>query len=158
MASPERSQRAKLIAAICWREPRMRIFALATLLVMASISGANAWWSYAQWGLSESALLSASTARAIPPRPPPPGSPVPHGRQAIAGSARANHRLAPLLLVMSLRPHASRGASAVRKCLSQHLEDHGRGPAEHEHTAHRRRRPKQPPPRDGNDIAVTERG
>ena len=47
----------------------MRIFALATLLVIASISGANAWWSYAQWGLSESALLSASSGRAMPCRP-----------------------------------------------------------------------------------------
>jgi len=60
----------------------MRIFALATLLVMASISGANAWWSYAQWGLSESALLSASSGRAMPCRPDVPVCAVPPGGMA----------------------------------------------------------------------------
>jgi hypothetical protein len=57
----------------------MRIFALATLLVIASISGANAWWSYAQWGLSESALLSASSGRAMPCRPDVPVCAAPSG-------------------------------------------------------------------------------
>jgi len=60
----------------------MRIFALATLLAIANISGAHAWWSYAQWGLTESALLSASSGQAMPCRPDVPVCAAPPGGMA----------------------------------------------------------------------------
>jgi len=60
----------------------MRILALASLLAIANISSAHAWWSYAQWGLTESALLSASSGQAMPCRPDVPVCAAPPGGMA----------------------------------------------------------------------------
>ena len=40
---------------------------------------------------------------------------------------------------------------------SQHLENDGGGPAEHQHAIHRRHRPEQPPALRQDDVAVAER-
>ena len=49
--------------------PACSRFLAATLLVMfAGAAPANAWWSYAQWGLNELQLMSASSGQAVPCR------------------------------------------------------------------------------------------
>ena len=49
--------------------PKACRFLAAILLVMfAGIAPASAWWSYAQWGLNESQLMSASSGQAVPCR------------------------------------------------------------------------------------------
>jgi hypothetical protein len=49
--------------------PAITRFLAATLLVMfAGTAPANAWWSYAQWGLNELQLMSASSGQAVPCR------------------------------------------------------------------------------------------
>jgi hypothetical protein len=42
---------------------------VATMLAMVvGIAPASAWWSYAEWGLSESQIMAASSGRAVPCR------------------------------------------------------------------------------------------
>jgi hypothetical protein len=49
--------------------PAITRFLAATLLVMlAGTAPANAWWSYAQWGLNELQLMTASSGQAVPCR------------------------------------------------------------------------------------------
>jgi len=46
----------------------MRTIILAALLVASNAGSANAWWQYAEWGMTESQLVSASGGRAVPCR------------------------------------------------------------------------------------------
>ncbi|CAN5712145.1 hypothetical protein BH11PSE3_BH11PSE3_26160 [soil metagenome] len=56
---------------------------LAALLFAASVGAAQAYWTYAQWGMTETQLMAASGGQAVPCRPdvpvcaPPPGGAVP---------------------------------------------------------------------------------
>ena len=43
-----------------------RLLASVVLAMIVGIAPANAWWSYAEWGLTESQILSASSGRAVP--------------------------------------------------------------------------------------------
>jgi hypothetical protein len=45
-----------------------RLIAATVLVMFVGIAPASAWWSYAEWGLSESQILSASSGRAVPCR------------------------------------------------------------------------------------------
>jgi len=45
-----------------------RLLAATVIVIFAGIAPASAWWSYAEWGLSESQILSASSGRAVPCR------------------------------------------------------------------------------------------
>ena len=45
-----------------------RLLASVVLAMIVGIAPANAWWSYAEWGLSQSQILSASSGRAVPCR------------------------------------------------------------------------------------------
>ena len=45
-----------------------RLLAATVLVMFVGIAPASAWWSYAEWGLSESQILSASSGRAVPCR------------------------------------------------------------------------------------------
>jgi hypothetical protein len=45
-----------------------RLFAATVLVMFVGIAPASAWWSYAEWGLSESQILAASSGRAVPCR------------------------------------------------------------------------------------------
>jgi hypothetical protein len=60
---------------------------------------ANAWWSYAQWGLNESQIMTASSGQAVPCRQDAPEcATTPNGNQrrsgciAINGAARPSPR------------------------------------------------------------------
>jgi hypothetical protein len=64
--------------------PAMRaIFHLVAAAFALLLAGpANAWWSYAQWGLSESELMTASSGQAVPCRQDAPVcATTPNGQQ-----------------------------------------------------------------------------
>jgi hypothetical protein len=46
-----------------------RLVAFIVLATFAGIAPAGAWWRYAEWGLSESQLMTASSGQAVPCRP-----------------------------------------------------------------------------------------
>ena len=58
-----------------------RLFAVAILAVVAGANPAFAWWRYAQWGMSEEQVVSASGGQAVPCRPD-----VPVCSSALAGA------------------------------------------------------------------------
>ena len=57
----------------------MRSLTLAMLLAAAVVGPAHAWWQYAEWGLTPTQIMSASSGQAVPCRAdapvckPPPG-------------------------------------------------------------------------------------
>lgn len=59
-----------------------RIMAAAVLVMLAGAAPANAWWSYAEWGLSETQIRTASSGQAVPCRQDAPVcAPTPNGNQ-----------------------------------------------------------------------------
>lgn len=45
-----------------------RVIAVTVLLTFVGIAPAGAWWRYAEWGLSEGQIMTASVGRAVPCR------------------------------------------------------------------------------------------
>jgi hypothetical protein len=45
-----------------------RLVAAASALLLAGVGPANAWWQYAEWGLTERQLKAASSGQAVPCR------------------------------------------------------------------------------------------
>ena len=43
-----------------------RVIAVTVLLTFVGIAPAGAWWRYAEWGLSEGRIMTASGGRAVP--------------------------------------------------------------------------------------------
>jgi hypothetical protein len=60
----------------------MRTIILAALVLAASVGAADAYWSYAQWGMTETQLASASGGHAAPCRPSVPVCARPPGGTA----------------------------------------------------------------------------
>jgi hypothetical protein len=59
-----------------------RLTAATVLVMLIGAAPASAWWSYAQWGLNESQLMSASSGQAVPCRPDAPVcATTPNGKQ-----------------------------------------------------------------------------
>jgi hypothetical protein len=77
-----------------------RLFSVAVLAVVAGANPAFAWWRFAQWGLSEEQIVSASRGQAVPCRPT-----VPVCSSALAGAA-------PRLVIEEVNMVGLHGATA----------------------------------------------
>jgi hypothetical protein len=60
----------------------IHLVAAASAVLLAGVGPANAWWQYAEWGLSETQLMTASSGQAVPCRQDAPVcATTPNGQQ-----------------------------------------------------------------------------